>query len=79
VPGAAEAGDRLGSAVALADVTGDGHADLGIGSSGENAGDGTVLTLNSGPTGVIAASGLYFGPGTLAVPAGQGIGDVLAP
>ncbi|MEV5339777.1 FG-GAP-like repeat-containing protein [Streptomyces sp. NPDC052676] len=79
VPGAAEAGDRLGSAVALADVTGDGHADLGIGSSGENAGDGTVLTLNSGPAGVIAASGLYFGPGTLAVPAGQGIGDVLSP
>ncbi|GAB2860797.1 hypothetical protein GCM10027074_29890 [Streptomyces deserti] len=79
VPGAAEAGDRLGSAVAVTDLTGDGHADLGIGSDGENASDGTVLTLNSGPSGVIATSGLYFGPGTLAAPTGSRIGDVLAP
>jgi hypothetical protein len=78
VPGAAEAADRLGSAVALADFTGDGYADLGIGSDGENGPDGTVLTLNSGPTGVTPASGLYFGPTTLGATAGSHIGDVLA-
>ncbi|MFI6063250.1 FG-GAP-like repeat-containing protein [Streptomyces sp. NPDC051286] len=78
VPGAAEAADRLGSAVALADFTGDGYADLGIGSDGENGPDGTVLTLNSGPTGVTPASGLYFGPATLGAAAGSHIGDVLA-
>ncbi|MEN8654728.1 FG-GAP-like repeat-containing protein [Streptomyces sp. 21So2-11] len=79
VPGAAEAADRLGSAVAVADFTGDGYADLGIGSDGENAGDGTVLTLNSGASGVVPASGLYFGPATLGTPVAAHIGTVLAP
>ncbi|WP_327247780.1 FG-GAP-like repeat-containing protein [Streptomyces sp. NBC_01320] len=79
VAGAAEAGDRLGSAVALADFTGDGYADLGIGSDGENAGDGTVLTLNGAPSGVVASSGLYYGPTALGVTTGSNIGDVLAP
>lgn len=28
---------------------------------------------------VLGTSGMYFGPGTLAVPTGSAIGDVLAP
>ncbi|MGW1008067.1 FG-GAP-like repeat-containing protein [Streptomyces sp. NPDC002520] len=75
VPGAAEAGDRLGSAVTLADLTGDGVPDLAIGSDGENAGDGTVLTLNGGPDGTpVPASGAYYGPVALGLSTGSGLG-----
>jgi hypothetical protein len=59
VPGAAEAGDRFGGAVALGDLNGDGVADLVAGSPGEaigtiaNAGGFTVLPgSGSGVTGV---------------------------
>ncbi|MGW0813079.1 FG-GAP repeat protein [Streptomyces viridiviolaceus] len=78
VPGAAEAADRLGSAVALADFTGDGLADLGIGAEGENGTDGTVIALTSGPTGPMATSGLYYGPATLGTATGTRVGRVLA-
>ncbi|MFG2357266.1 FG-GAP-like repeat-containing protein [Streptomyces sp. NPDC048521] len=81
VPGAAEAGDRLGDAVSLADLTGDGVPDLALGSDGENAGDGTVLTLNGGPDGTpVPESGTYYGPVALglATGSGLGVGDVLA-
>ncbi|MFC7262635.1 hypothetical protein [Streptomyces lutosisoli] len=43
-------------------VTGDGTPDLALGADGENAGDGTVLTLNGGPGGVVTESGAYCGP-----------------
>jgi hypothetical protein len=81
VPGAAEVGDQLGASVGLADFTGDGRADLAIGSPGENTGDGTVLTLNNSATGIVPTSGLYFGPVTLGMTTGGGfgIGRVLAP
>ncbi|WP_051720295.1 FG-GAP-like repeat-containing protein [Streptomyces sp. NRRL F-2799] len=81
VPGAAEADDRLGSAVSLADLTGDGIPDLAIGSDGENNGDGTVLTLNGGTDGTpVASSGVYYGPTAfgLATGSGRGVGAVLA-
>jgi hypothetical protein len=78
VPGAAETDDRLGSAVALADLTGDGRPDLALGADGENAGDGTVLTLNGGPDGVAPESGAYYGPTALGTSAAAGIGGVLA-
>ncbi|WP_329539846.1 N-acetylmuramoyl-L-alanine amidase [Streptomyces sp. NBC_01358] len=70
VPGAAEAGDRFGSAVTLTDLNGDGTADAAFGAEGENAGDGTVMTL----TGGVGAS---YGPSALSTGAGQGIGSVL--
>lgn len=79
IPGAAEAGDRLGTAASLADLRGDGHADPGAGSDGENGGDGTVLVMNSGTGGVDPASSDYLGPGDLGVPPSSRIGDVLAP
>ncbi|MFE5604471.1 FG-GAP-like repeat-containing protein [Streptomyces coelicoflavus] len=76
--GAAETGDRLGTAASLADFDGDGHADLGIGSDGENAGEGTVVSLLS-PGGVPATtSSAYYGPGTFGLTATH-FGGVLAP
>ncbi|MFC3577049.1 FG-GAP repeat protein [Streptomyces yaanensis] len=81
VPGAAEAGDRLGAAVSLADLTGDGHPDLALGAEGENAGDGTVLTLRGGPDGApVPESGTYYGPVALGLSTGSGpgVGGVLA-
>jgi hypothetical protein len=79
ISGAAEAGDRLGSAASLGDFNGDGYADLGIGSDGENAGDGTVLTINWSATGLDTASTQYLGPGDLGVSPTSHIGRVLAP
>ncbi|MGW6396977.1 FG-GAP repeat protein [Streptomyces sp. NPDC055134] len=70
MPGAAEAGDRFGSAVTIADLTGDGVADLAIGAEGENAGDGTVMTLSGG-------TGTSDGPTALGTAAGAGIGGEL--
>lgn len=70
VPGAAEYGDRFGSAVTLTDLNGDGAADAAFGAEGENAGDGTVMTLTAG-------AGASYGPSALATAAGQGIGAVL--
>ncbi|MEW2260717.1 FG-GAP repeat protein [Streptomyces sp. NPDC047869] len=81
VLGAAEAGDRLGSAVAVADLTGDAVLDLAIGSDGENAGDGTVLTLNGGSDGTpVPESGSYYGPVALGLSTGSHlkVGAVLA-
>ncbi|MEW1690154.1 N-acetylmuramoyl-L-alanine amidase [Streptomyces sp. NPDC091265] len=69
VPGAAEAGDRFGSAVTLTDLDGDGARDATFGAEGENSGDGTVMTLTGGV-------GTSYGPSALAG-AGQGIGAVL--
>ncbi|MFB7996365.1 FG-GAP-like repeat-containing protein [Streptomyces sp. NPDC056002] len=70
VPGTAEAGDRFGSAVTVADLTGDGVAGLAIGAEGENAGDGTVMTVSGG-------TGTSYGPTALGVDAGAGIGGEL--
>ncbi|GAA3215422.1 FG-GAP and VCBS repeat-containing protein [Actinocorallia longicatena] len=42
VPGSPERGDRFGSAVSLTDLTGDGRADLTVGSSGEDNPEGRL-------------------------------------
>ncbi|WP_432167143.1 FG-GAP-like repeat-containing protein [Streptomyces sp. bgisy031] len=71
VPGAAEAGDRFGSALGVSDLTGDGVADLAFGAEGENAADGTIMTLSAG-------AGAAYGPTALGSPTGTGIGGRLA-
>nr|WP_030779229.1 FG-GAP-like repeat-containing protein [Streptomyces sp. NRRL S-920] len=80
VPGSTETGDRLGSSVTLADLSGSGHADLAIGVEGEDAGDGTILQLDSdGSGGVPGAGGVYYGRTTLGTPAGARLGQTLTP
>ncbi|MGW0530633.1 FG-GAP-like repeat-containing protein [Streptomyces sp. NPDC003032] len=79
VPGSTESGDRLGSSVTLADLSGSGRADLAIGVDGEDAGDGTILQLDSGGSGVPGSSGVYYGRTTLGTPAGARLGQTLTP
>ncbi|MFD6436958.1 FG-GAP-like repeat-containing protein [Streptomyces venezuelae] len=79
VPGSTESGDRLGSSVTLADLSGTGRADLAIGAEGEDTGDGTILQLDSGSSGVPNASGVYYGRTLLGTPAGARLGQSLTP
>ncbi|MFJ9036904.1 hypothetical protein ACIRF8_10000 [Streptomyces sp. NPDC102406] len=60
VPGADEKEDRFGSEVKLTDVTGDGRADLTIGSMGENAYDGQLTYLPSSGTKLTTSGSRYF-------------------
>ncbi|WP_326774417.1 hypothetical protein [Streptomyces sp. NBC_01445] len=60
--------DRFGSAVTVAGLTGDGVAGLAIGAEGENAGDGTVMTVGGG-------TGASYRPTALGTATGAGIGD----
>ncbi|MET9498411.1 FG-GAP-like repeat-containing protein [Streptomyces sp. NPDC006552] len=60
VPGADEKSDRFGSEVKLTDVTGDGRADLTIGSFGENNYDGQLTYLPSAGTKLTTTGGRYF-------------------
>ncbi|NBE52699.1 FG-GAP-like repeat-containing protein, partial [Streptomyces boluensis] len=79
ITGATEAGDRLGSAVVLHDLSGYGRADLAIGVDGEDAGNGTVLQLDSGSKGVSTTTGVYYGAPQLGTPAGAHLGESLTP
>ncbi|MFF7970697.1 FG-GAP-like repeat-containing protein [Streptomyces sp. NPDC007905] len=67
VPGTAEDNDRFGSAVRLADLDGDGHADLSVGADGENGGDGAAWSLRGSASGVRTAGAVSFGPSTVGV------------
>ncbi|MBA0052763.1 esterase [Streptomyces sp. AJS327] len=56
VPGAKEDGDQFGASIDVGDVTGDGYADVAVGSPGENVrgadGAGTTVLLRGGCSGV---------------------------
>lgn len=65
VPGTAEAKDRFGEATKLADVNGDGKADLVAGASGENSDAGSVWVFKSSASGVTPTGSFTFGAGTL--------------
>ncbi|MFK4067325.1 FG-GAP-like repeat-containing protein [Streptomyces sp. NPDC029674] len=79
VPGSTESGDRLGTSVTLADLSGSGRADLAIGAEGEDAGDGTILQLDSTGSDVPGSSGVYYGRTLLGTPAGAKLGQALTP
>ena len=72
VPGAAEAGDRFGSAVLLQDTDGDGHSDLALGTPGEDGATltdtGAVWVLRGAPAGLTTDGVVSFGPGALGAP-----------
>jgi hypothetical protein len=81
VPGANESGDHFGAAVHLADLDGDGRADLSVGADGENGADGAVWHLRGTTAGLTAKNAITFGPSSVGVStAGSpGLGSVLLP
>ncbi|MFE9771335.1 VCBS repeat-containing protein [Streptomyces sp. NPDC005931] len=66
VPGGDEDGDRFGLDVKLDDLTGDGKADLVVGSA-ENAGDGAVTYLPSGGTKIVTTGARMISPSSSGV------------
>ncbi|WP_320774977.1 FG-GAP-like repeat-containing protein [Streptomyces sp. CRN 30] len=66
IPGTAETGDNFGSAVRLADVTGDGRADLVIGAGGED-GTGGVWSMRGTATGLATTGSTGFTAADLSV------------
>ncbi|MFJ6298037.1 esterase [Streptomyces griseoviridis] len=72
VPGTAELGDAFGADVSLADVDGDGHADLAVGVPGEDIGTvrdaGAVVVLRGTARGLTATGAVSFNQGSANVP-----------
>jgi FG-GAP repeat/FG-GAP-like repeat len=74
VPGASEAGDGFGSATQLADLNGDGCADLAVGVFGENNGTGSIVVLYGSPAGLTTTGAQAFSENSL-FGAGHGRAD----
>ncbi|MDX2645639.1 FG-GAP-like repeat-containing protein [Streptomyces sp. PA03-1a] len=79
VPGSDEAGDRFGAALAAADLTGDGRADLAVGVPGEDVGTvadaGSVTVLPGSPSGLTATGARALHQDSAGVPGGNERGD----
>ncbi|MFD4988177.1 FG-GAP-like repeat-containing protein [Streptomyces sp. NPDC058374] len=77
--GAQEKGDRLGSCVAVADVTGDGRAEIALGISGEDFSGlkdaGSVALLHGSATGVTGEGRQVLHQNTAGVPGVAESGD----
>ena len=82
VPGTAEPGDAFGTSTLLADLNGDGCADLVVGSRGEDGGAGWVQVFSGSPTGLRTSGVQSFTlaglPGAPGRSEDQGLGDELA-
>ncbi|WP_372347996.1 FG-GAP repeat domain-containing protein [Streptomyces sp. KL116D] len=68
VPGVAETGDAFGAACQLLDLNGDGHRDLAVSSTAENASSGAVWAFRGTATGVTTAGSVAVNPTDLAAP-----------
>lgn len=79
IGGVSENGDRLGSSVVLADLSGYGRTDLVIGALGENSFDGTLLQLDAGSQGVSPSGSVYYNRAALGTPYEGRLGGELAP
>ncbi|GAA0234098.1 FG-GAP repeat protein [Actinomadura nitritigenes] len=80
VTGHAEENDLFGAQVSLADLDGDGKADLNAGAPGENGGGGALYMLNGGASGVSTTGGRTFYSSTLGVQGlDAGLGGVVLP
>ncbi|MFF0726045.1 FG-GAP-like repeat-containing protein [Streptomyces sp. NPDC004134] len=79
VPDTAETTDRLGNAVSLTDLTGDTLADLTIGAGNEDNANGTILQIDTAPTGIQPTTGTYYGPAAIGAPTTSHIGNNLTP
>ncbi|MGW5274219.1 FG-GAP repeat domain-containing protein [Streptomyces sp. NPDC004044] len=67
VPGANEDNDHFGSAVRLADLDADGHADLSVGAEGENSADGAIWILRGSSSGATTKGAVSFGASAVGV------------
>jgi hypothetical protein len=65
VPGASESGDAFGSTTTLADLNGDGCADLAVGVIGENDGRGSIVVLYGSPGGLTTTGAQVFSENAL--------------
>ncbi len=79
IPGATETGDRLGSSVTLADLSGYGRADLTFGADGEDGTDGILLHLPNNSTGLGYADSVIYSRTTLGTPTDGRLGQTLTP
>lgn len=79
IPGSTETDDRFGSAVSLTDLTGDGHADLTIGTEGEDTGNGTLLWVPTANGTVTTTRPTYYGLPQLGTSTGGRLGQALTP
>jgi hypothetical protein len=79
VPGVTESGDRFGSAVTLADLSGYGRADLTFGADGEDGTDGILLHLPSNSTGLGYSDAVIYSKTTLGTPTDARLGQTLTP
>jgi len=72
VPGATEGGDSFGSGISVADVNGDGYADVAAGSLSESIGSvvaaGQVTVLKGGASGLTGTGAVSFNQNTADVP-----------
>ncbi|MEU6142540.1 FG-GAP-like repeat-containing protein [Streptomyces sp. NPDC047081] len=79
VPGTAEKGDRFGTDVQVADVDGDGYADIAAGIPGEDLGSvpdaGSVVVLRGTNTGPTSSGSMVFSQNTAGVPGTGEKGD----
>ncbi|WP_406460494.1 esterase [Streptomyces sp. NBC_00111] len=79
VPGTAELGDGFGADVSLADIDGDGHADLAVGVPGEDIGTvadaGGVRVLRGSAAGLTASGAKSFDQESAGVPGSAEKGD----
>jgi hypothetical protein len=80
VPGANEAGDAFGGALASGDVTGDGHADLVVASPRENVDPvincGVITLLKGTSSGLTAAGAQLWHQNSAGVPGTNEAGDI---
>jgi hypothetical protein len=79
VPGAAEAGDQMGAALAAGDYNGDGHADLAVGVPSEDLGAanraGSVIILYGSATGISDKGSAAFSQNSGDIPGIPETGD----
>nr|WP_324612339.1 FG-GAP-like repeat-containing protein [Streptomyces sp. AS58] len=79
VPGSSESGDKVGSAVSLADLSGYGRTDLILGASGEDGTDGVLMYVPSNSTGLGYTRTVLLTKSVMGTPTDGMLGTTLTP